>query len=75
LQPRGLKERYELHHGISLSDSALVAAASLSDRYLSGRFLPDKAIALGTRRRFKSTTRCGRAAESSAVGSSTAHRL
>jgi len=43
---RGLKERYELHHGISIADSALVAAASLSDRYISERFLPDKAIDL-----------------------------
>ncbi len=43
---RGLKERYEVHHGITLSDSALVAAAVLSDRYITGRFLPDKAIDL-----------------------------
>lgn len=39
---RGLRERYELHHGVRISDSALVAAAVLSDRYISGRFLPDK---------------------------------
>ncbi len=39
---RGLRERYELHHGVRISDSALVAAALLSDRYISGRFLPDK---------------------------------
>lgn len=39
---RGLRERYELHHGVRISDSALVAAAILSDRYISGRFLPDK---------------------------------
>ncbi len=43
---RGLKERYELHHGIRIRDKALVAAARLSDRYISGRFLPDKAIDL-----------------------------
>ena len=43
---RGLKEKYELHHGISLSDAALVAAATLSNRYITDRFLPDKAIDL-----------------------------
>ncbi len=43
---RGLKERYELHHGVSIADEALVAAAVLSDRYISERFLPDKAIDL-----------------------------
>ncbi len=43
---RGLKERYELHHGIHLQDSALVAAAVLSDKYIADRFLPDKAIDL-----------------------------
>lgn len=43
---RGLRERYELHHGVKISDSSLVAAAVLSDRYISGRFLPDKAIDL-----------------------------
>ncbi|PIA39486.1 hypothetical protein AQUCO_02600142v1 [Aquilegia coerulea] len=43
---RGLRERYELHHGVSISDGALVEAAILSDRYISGRFLPDKAIDL-----------------------------
>ncbi|MEY2675917.1 MAG: hypothetical protein RL102_1183 [Actinomycetota bacterium] len=43
---RGLKERYEAHHKVSIADSALVAAASLSDRYISGRQLPDKAIDL-----------------------------
>ncbi|MGQ0629782.1 MAG: ATP-dependent chaperone ClpB [Sporichthyaceae bacterium] len=43
---RGLKERYEAHHKVSIADSALVAAATLSDRYISGRFLPDKAIDL-----------------------------
>jgi ATP-dependent Clp protease ATP-binding subunit ClpB len=43
---RGLKERYEVHHGVRIMDSALVAAAVLSDRYITGRFLPDKAIDL-----------------------------
>ena len=43
---RGLKERYEVHHGIRITDSAIVAAATLSDRYISDRFLPDKAIDL-----------------------------
>ena len=43
---RGLKERYEVHHGIRIQDSALVAAATLSDRYVTDRFLPDKAIDL-----------------------------
>ena len=43
---RGLKEKYELHHGVRITDSALVAAATLSNRYISDRFLPDKAIDL-----------------------------
>jgi ATP-dependent Clp protease ATP-binding subunit ClpB len=43
---RGLKERYEVHHGVKIADSALVAAAMLSNRYISDRFLPDKAIDL-----------------------------
>ena len=43
---RGLKERYEVHHGVRIQDSALVAAAALSDRYITSRFLPDKAIDL-----------------------------
>ncbi len=43
---RGLKEKYEVHHGVMISDSAIVAAAMLSDRYISNRFLPDKAIDL-----------------------------
>jgi len=43
---RGLKERYEVHHGVRIQDSALIAAGLLSDRYLTGRFLPDKAIDL-----------------------------
>ena len=43
---RGLKERYEVHHGVRIQDAALVAAATLSDRYVTGRFLPDKAIDL-----------------------------
>lgn len=43
---RGLKERYEIHHGIRISDGAVIAAATLSNRYISDRFLPDKAIDL-----------------------------
>ncbi|HQK35487.1 MAG TPA: ATP-dependent chaperone ClpB [Spirochaetales bacterium] len=43
---RGLKERYEVHHGVRIKDEALVAAATLSDRYITSRFLPDKAIDL-----------------------------
>src|SRR5690606_32229637 len=43
---RGLKEKYEVHHGVRISDSAIVAAATLSNRYITDRFLPDKAIDL-----------------------------
>lgn len=43
---RGLKEKYEIHHGVRIRDSALVAAATLSNRYITGRFLPDKAVDL-----------------------------
>lgn len=43
---RGLKERFEIHHGVRITDNALIACATLSDRYISGRFLPDKAIDL-----------------------------
>jgi ATP-dependent Clp protease ATP-binding subunit ClpB len=43
---RGLKERYEVHHGVRITDDAILAAAKLSDRYIGGRFLPDKAIDL-----------------------------
>ncbi len=43
---RGLKERYEVHHGVKITDASIVAAAKLSDRYIGGRFLPDKAIDL-----------------------------
>src|SRR3954466_3381911 len=43
---RGLKERYEVHHGVRIQDSAIVAAAMLSERYIADRFLPDKAIDL-----------------------------
>lgn len=43
---RGLKERYEVHHGVKIKDEALIAAGVLSDRYISGRFLPDKAVDL-----------------------------
>ena len=54
---RGLKEKYELHHGVHITDSAIIAAATLSDRYISDRFLPDKAIDLideaGSRQRMQ----------------------
>ena len=43
---RGLKERYEVYHGVKIQDAALIAAATLSDRYITDRFLPDKAIDL-----------------------------
>ena len=43
---RGLKERYEVFHGVKIQDAALIAAATLSDRYITDRFLPDKAIDL-----------------------------
>ena len=43
---RGLKEKYELHHGVRITDAAIVAAATLSNRYIADRFLPDKAIDL-----------------------------
>ena len=43
---RGLKERYEVHHGVDISDPAIIAAATLSHRYISDRQLPDKAIDL-----------------------------
>ena len=43
---RGLKEKYEIHHGIRISDEAILAAVQLSDRYITDRFLPDKAIDL-----------------------------
>lgn len=43
---RGLKERYEVHHGVRITDAAIIAAATLSHRYISGRFLPDKAVDL-----------------------------
>jgi ATP-dependent Clp protease ATP-binding subunit ClpB len=43
---RGLKERYEVHHGVRITDAAIVAAAELSKRYITDRFLPDKAIDL-----------------------------
>ena len=46
---RGLKERYEVHHGVRIQDAALVAAATLSHRYISDRFLPDKAVDLDRR--------------------------
>ncbi len=57
---RGLKERYEAHHAVAITDSAIVAAATLSDRYISDRFLPDKAIDLidesAARRRMENTS-------------------
>ncbi|NNJ12030.1 ATP-dependent chaperone ClpB [Chloroflexales bacterium ZM16-3] len=57
---RGLKARYEAHHGVAITDSAIVAAATLSDRYISDRFLPDKAIDLidesAARRRMENTS-------------------
>ena len=43
---RGLKERFEIFHGVTIKDSALVAAATLSDRYITDRYLPDKALIL-----------------------------
>jgi ATP-dependent Clp protease ATP-binding subunit ClpB len=43
---RGLKEKYEIHHGVRITDSAIIAAATLSHRYITDRFLPDKAIDL-----------------------------
>ena len=43
---RGIKDKYELHHGLHIKDSALISAATLSDRYISDRFLPDKAVDL-----------------------------
>ena len=43
---RGIKDKYEVHHGVSISDSALIAAVKMSDRYITDRFLPDKAIDL-----------------------------
>ena len=43
---RGLKERYEVYHGVKIQDNAIIAAATLSNRYISDRFLPDKAIDL-----------------------------
>ncbi len=49
---RGLKERYEVHHGVRIRDAALVAAAVLSHRYISDRFLPDKAVDLDGRSGF-----------------------
>ena len=72
---RGLKERYEAHHGVRIRDAALVAAAVLSDRYIADRFLPDKAIDLvdeaaracgwrSTRRRSSSTRPIGACASS-----------
>ncbi len=54
---RGLKERYEIHHGVRIQDSALIAAATLSHRYIADRFLPDKAIDLDRRGRLAAAHR------------------
>ena len=43
---RGLKEKYEVHHGVRVKDSAIISAVELSDRYITNRFLPDKAVDL-----------------------------
>merc|ERR1712110_914872 len=51
---RGIKEKYESFHGVAISDSAIVLAAKLSDRYITARFLPDKAIDLTTRHALQS---------------------
>ena len=68
---RGLKERYEVHHGIRIQDAALVAAATLADRYITDRFLPDKAIDLvdeaAASSRWRSTPCRGRSTRSSAL--------
>ena len=56
---RGLKERYEVHHGVRIADSAIIAAATLSERYIADRFLPDKAIDLIDESASRST-RCRR---------------
>ena len=54
---RGLKERYEVHHGVKIKDSAIIAAAMLSHRYISDRFLPDKAVDLIDEAGFKAEDR------------------
>ncbi len=68
---RGLKERYEVHHGVRIQDSALVAAATLSHRYITDRFLPDKAIDLvdeaATRVSASRSIRCPRSSISSSA--------
>jgi ATP-dependent Clp protease ATP-binding subunit ClpB len=74
---RGLKERYEVHHGVRIQDSALVAAAVLSDRYITDRFLPDKAIDLideaASRSCASRSTRC-RPRSTSSSGASSSSR-
>ena len=71
---RGLRERYEVHHGVRITDSALVAAATLSDRYITERFLPDKAIDLvdeaASRGCAWRSTRCRSSSTSSSAGAS-----
>jgi ATP-dependent Clp protease ATP-binding subunit ClpA len=71
---RGLKERYEVHHGVKIQDSAIVAAATLSHRYISDRFLPDKAIDLideaASRLRIEIDSMPRRSTRSSAASSS-----
>ncbi len=68
---RGLKERYEVHHGVKITDAAIVAAATLSQRYITDRFLPDKAIDLvdeaASRLRIE-LTRCRRRSTSCSAG-------
>ena len=70
---RGLRERYEIHHGVKFKDSALVAAAVLSHRYITDRFLPDKAIDLDRRGRGPRcawrSTRCRRSSTRCSAGS------
>ena len=56
---RGLKERYEVHHGVRIKDAAIIAAATLSDRYISDRFLPDKAVDLDRRGGLPAADRTG----------------
>ena len=73
---RGLKERYEVHHGVRIQDAALVAAATLSQRYVPNRFLPDKAIDLMDEAASVCAlrlTRCPRSSTSSSAAASARH--